>query len=522
MPTIFRGPLRGLPERPYRPEQAWWGQQNLLLTTLALDRSKIFRGPLRGLPEQPPPPNAFQSWTWSYNKNLIGRDKLPPGARVTETPRDYQRAQDLRTWTQSANPALITKRSPFAQVDWPVPIAAAQPALWTQPYNVTLYTIDNFQRRKAFRSLPPQPPLSHFQTWIQTRSLALTARPFAQLDWPIPPRGVEPDYRRSWESSFNKNLTGQDQLPIRQQDWPVTQAFPSLARTWIQQTNVLLIGMAQPFGPFDWPNATVPTRDVTLRTWASGYNQNLIGADRLPIRQQDWAVPPRIVEEVRTWIDQVKRVLIQSVPFNQTDWRPPRPSFRDPTLVDFTASYNLNLIGQDQLPFRQQDWPLTPAAARGAELSTWIDRTKFVLAGLAEPFNQTDWRNPTPPFRDPTLVGFTASYNLNLIGADQLPNRQQDWPLSSAHALNQIPLQIMVAAKGFWLFPMQPLPVGVRFGGMFTERPQLRTGVPADFYTIAVRAQIVQPTMPAVTAVFAKPFAAGPGYLTAIPGNPPS
>jgi hypothetical protein len=69
---------------------------------------------------------------------------------------------------------------------------------------------------------------------------------------------------------------------------------------------------------------------------------------------------------------------------------------------------------------------------------------------------------------------------------------------------------------------MQPLPVGVRFGGMFTERPQLRTGVPADFYTIGARAQIVQPTMPAVTAVFAKPFAAGPGYLTAIPGNPPS
>src|SRR6516225_11053748 len=46
----------------------------------------IFRPPLKGLPEQPYPPNAFQSWTYSYNLNLIGQDRLPTGEQFWERP----------------------------------------------------------------------------------------------------------------------------------------------------------------------------------------------------------------------------------------------------------------------------------------------------------------------------------------------------------------------------------------------------------------------------------------------------
>src|SRR5262249_13965648 len=52
----------------------------------------------------------------------------------------------------------------------------------------------------------------------------------------------------------------------------------------------------------------------------------------------------------------------------------------------WTWSYNLNLIGQDKLPFRQKEWPLTPAPERSNELLTWIERVKLLLL---VPFKQS-------------------------------------------------------------------------------------------------------------------------------------
>ena len=94
----------------------------------------------------------------------------------------------------------------------------------------------------------------------------------------------------------------------------------------------------------------------------------------------------------------------------------PSISVRSQPIQTFTASYNLNLIGQDKLPFRQQDWPLPTQPARQPDLTNWIDRTKLLLA---VPSKQTDW---PLPIRSPIQVyGSTASYNLNLIGQDKLP-----------------------------------------------------------------------------------------------------
>jgi hypothetical protein len=115
----------------------------------------------------------------------------------------------------------------------------------------------------------------------------------------------------------------------------------------------------------------------------------------------------------------------------------------------------------------QFDWPLPQRQPQ--QVQTWTNTITALILG-AKPFAQTDWPNPIPLARDPTLATIAASYNRNLIGQDRLPNRQQDWPLSSAHALSQIPLQIMVAGKPFFLVPPQPLPPGVQFHGILYDR----------------------------------------------------
>src|SRR6516165_2577017 len=68
----------------------------------------IFRPPLKGLPEQPYPPNAFQSWTYSYNLNLIGQDRFPSGERIYDLPvRNIPPPPTALTWTGAFPPFLI-------------------------------------------------------------------------------------------------------------------------------------------------------------------------------------------------------------------------------------------------------------------------------------------------------------------------------------------------------------------------------------------------------------------------------
>src|SRR6516225_2047192 len=119
----------------------FWAQQQYYNIFSVDSGPFIFRPPIKGLPEQPYPPNAFQSWTYSYNLNLIGQDRFPTGEQFWERPQlpipplaptwiqtqfpvlfmqppgqplvgamwfdlppvyftDYQRSQDLRTWLQ--------------------------------------------------------------------------------------------------------------------------------------------------------------------------------------------------------------------------------------------------------------------------------------------------------------------------------------------------------------------------------------------------------------------------------------
>src|SRR5215469_9274173 len=61
----------------------------------------IFRPPIKGLPAQPFPPNAFQSWTWQYNPNLVGRDRMLVGQQTTGLPQPVVLRPIDQTWTWS-------------------------------------------------------------------------------------------------------------------------------------------------------------------------------------------------------------------------------------------------------------------------------------------------------------------------------------------------------------------------------------------------------------------------------------
>ena len=286
------------------------------------------------------PPDQVQlyTWSWSYNLNLIGKDQLPTGEQVTD---------------------LTPAQRPPEQI---------QLHSWQWSYNLNLIGKDRL--------------------------------PAGQQSYILAPSQVTPEQTQlhSWQWSYNLNLIGKDRLPAGAQSY--------------------ILAPSQ-----------VPPEQITLHSWQWQYNLNLIGQDRLPVRQQDWPnpIPPALL---RDWIQNTNIALLAvaaPLPRNQfgcaivTDLAPLDPrDYR--TWISF---YNLNLIGQDQLPFRQSDWPLTPAQGRSADLATWIDRTKFLLL---KPTAQLDWPNPTSPARDPTLTSWAASYNLNLIGKDQLPFRQSDWP----------------------------------------------------------------------------------------------
>ena len=473
-PVVLRGVAQPLPIPPIYPVQLrTWLKSSLPIEppapTVPPDLGdKVFRGPLYTNPRAPqyhvqlrsafgriPPEPAvavvpFAEYDWpnprgyvqpidlrtitaGYNKNLIGQDQLPTGDIKTELPRGPEYHIQLRNWT------------------------------WN--YNLNLIAQDKLPTGVEITALPPQPPLSAIQlrTWINFVNLALTTappvKPFNQQDWPLNTGPRQPV--QIFTASYNKNLIGRDRLPFRQMDWPLTPAAirANDLGTWISSVKLLL---AVPFNQTDWP--LPKPQPPAARTWLAWYNLNLIGKDRLPVGAEITALPPQpplSAIQLRTWLQTVNLALVTTPPvkpFNQQDW-PINFGPRQPVQV-FTASYNRNLIGRDQLPVGEINTAL-PAQQRQAAI-TWINAVNLVLAAAAAlPFNQTAWplnlgprqpdrsygyvfprvligRDRLPfrqmdwplyrPFLQPVQI-FTASYNRNLIGKDRLPHRQMDWPV---------------------------------------------------------------------------------------------
>jgi hypothetical protein len=484
-------------------------------------------------------PSDLNTWTWKYNPNLIGQDKRNPGqqiydlvpAQLTPDPR-----RDLRTWTWSYNLNLIGQDLlPFRQQDWPLPTAPRQPAyswidptkIWLTPVTLTLPIGESIYDRPTL----PVPPA---QTWAWSYNLNLIGQdqlPFRNLDWSPPTPPYRPDY------SFFNFLIGPITLPLNQQtDWPLPIRQPPLLQTWIQPVNLALTTIVArlPFNQSDWPSPRAPLYPTP--SWTASYNLNLIGKDQLPVGKNITDLPSREAREIRTWISPLNLALttvvttgvtlrppirglpdqpvalFQPFPFPNlvltavpaalpvgkvsTDL-PPRDYQRAQDLRTWIQSVNLALtVAPTITVFRAPTYANPRGPDYSVQLRTWVQSVNLALTpAVAFPFNQSDWPIPRPAAQP--ALGFTAFYNPNLIGKDRLPNRQQDWPLSSAHALSQIPLQIMVAGKPFFLVPPVPLPPGA----ILTDRPQLRQGTSADLYTIAYSPLTEPFTPPPVSGV---------------------
>ena len=412
MATIFRPLYKSLPEQPYASNafQSWTYSYNLSL--IGQDRlptgAQFWERPTLPIPPLAPtwiqtqfpvllmqpagrpvvgsawfdlPPNPIpyridQTWTRSYNLNLIGQDRLPVGKIATELPpRDYQRPQDIRTWLQTTTALTLTPPPvvrPIVQSDWPLPqIPARLDQFWSETFQQTPPPVDTINvRRPIWRSLPDQGPPKLDQTWTQPLNLNLISAP------------------------------------------------PDLTKQARQQ---------------HWPNPVAPYR--LDQTYTASYNLNLIGKDRLPTGAQVSELPPRDFPRLfQTWINTANLSLVTAPPdltrqvhiFDYPNPRGAEPDWRR----SWEFSYNKNLIGQDQLPFRQQDWPLTRAVDRAGE---WIQQTALALTAVApRPFVQSDWPNPTQPFRDPTLRAWAPPLNIGLLAPQPLLPplylRNQDWP----------------------------------------------------------------------------------------------
>ena len=190
--------------------------------------------------------------------------------------------------------------------------------------------------------------------------------------------------------------------------WRADAAYLYIEGTWIWPGGqVLLTGQDQlPFSQEDWPNPRAPGYAISLRTLIDETQVDLIGQDLLPVRQPDWPVPkgPRYPIDLRFWGNvYYSQLTFVTQPFSQDDWPVPKGSQQGATdLRSWTWSYNLNLVGQDQFPHNQDEWPNPRAPLYSIDLRGWLSSGNALSAPTTvSPFNQMDWPLTfMPPLRD--------------------------------------------------------------------------------------------------------------------------
>ena len=341
---------------------------------------------------------------------FVGKDVQFAGAGQWKAydwpnPRGYVPGISLRTWTDTLKMLLAGRdQLPFRQGNWPNPAPKAQ---------------DVNQR-------------THWWSPLATLLNVIVAQnPFAQLSWPNPLARFFDAGTRNWrQDQLNFNLSGQDRIygaagQVPSYDWPnPAPQKPNLQlRTFISSlVNVTLIALdSLPFRLSDWLNPWGKKQKVQDHTGA--YTLPLIGQDVLPFSQPDWPNPKGYtgVTDLRSWLQSLVANtlgIIVSVPFALLDW--PNPFRPRPKHQDHQGSYTLPLIGQDQLPFAQADWPVPKGQAPLTNLRTWLwDLVRSTLVGQdALPFHKDDWPNPTRG--TPPSISL-KSWLLNLLQNTLLP-----------------------------------------------------------------------------------------------------
>jgi hypothetical protein len=388
-----------------------------------------------------------RSWEWWYNLNLIGKDRFPPGAIVYDLSPDAARSlRERRSWEAWYNLNLIGKDrfppgenftdrplpppfyrewvgqnllqttltivpTPRNQYDWPVPRAFApiQQTI-TASYNLNLIGKDvlPFTRTQGVHGLKDVPDIARnlrerrsWEWWYNLNLIGKDQLPPGGQIFDLSPRGPVPLFQAWQFYEFLGNITVAP-FPRNQYDWPVPDAARNLRerRSWEWWYNLSLIGRDQlPPGEnvYDAPPRGFPP---LTPSWAWNYNLNLIGQDQLP-PGEIFTDRPAAIAWFRDWALNLQQTTLAVVitPRNQFDWSLPQAPSRIQQTI--TASYNLNLIGQDKLPTGEQVFELAPRGPAPL-LQTW-QLSAFIpnypLPQALPPGLQFDWPVPTAPYR---------------------------------------------------------------------------------------------------------------------------
>lgn len=229
---------------------------------------------------------------------------------------------------------------------------------------------------------------------------AVAANPFSQSNWPIP-RG-RPNPTTSYTQSIQQQLIGQDQLPFRQLNWPVPKGPQQNPALWpyFRSAQTQLIGQDQFFGlaghpNFNWPVPRGAQQPVPGWVLSTPIALTAVVAAQNPFIPVAWPVPRGAQQPTPSWVLSTSIALtapaVTANPFIPVLWPVPLgPPRGPPTYVRPTQ---IQLIGQDQLPFRQSSWPVPGGPQRG--LQTWVNQFNIQLKVAAQkPRVNYSWPNP--------------------------------------------------------------------------------------------------------------------------------
>ncbi len=364
--------------------QNWtpWGGQLLLK-----GKDRIYGGPGK-VPvyawPNPTPVSWYQNWTpWGGQLLFKGKDRIYGGPGKVPA-YDWPNPQAViwyQNWTEnSILPTPTITAVPFRQQDWPVPqritwlpfllqgplSVTPQPfgqSSWPNPQRVNWYQdwsvnlqLSTLSRPVAAQKDWPNPSrVGWYQDWSQSLALGLTppVRPFAQLDWPLA-RAQESsiDLRTFVNQGGQRYLTGQDQLPNRQQDWPLPSPV-SWYRDWLTNLVVNVPLGPKPFAQLYWPN---PQPITWYRDWSG--NLVLTFPSGKPFNQQDWPNPQPAVW-YRDWSQALATLFgVSPQPFRQADWAVPPTAFQPDRGWVAPESLPLRTFVPAPMPFNVYTWPL--------------------------------------------------------------------------------------------------------------------------------------------------------------------
>jgi hypothetical protein len=427
-------------------------ETTLFVITTPIGENFSERPPI-GFPPQVP------SWTFSYDLNLIGKDQLLVGEQVYDRP---QPPPWYRDWALDLQLTTLSAGTPTAQRDWPLP--RTWPRLdqtWSFSYDLNLIGKDRLPTGEQVSDRPP--PVNWYRDWsvnLQLTPFTTTVQfPPGELVFDRPP---VPPWYRDWSQNLQEIMPVVTYMPSRVVEHTTPTPYSRLEQTWIQFP-IKIATVVPPVGSFIYlpPSGNVPL----FETWEWRYNLNLIGKDQLPVGEFFSERPPP-VNWLRDWS-------LNFVIYNFTSVHPVGsmsselyPRSYPPLVPNWTFSYDLNLIGKDKLPSGQRFYDL----ARGPSplLQTWLffEPPAYNPGVTQLPHIQYDW--PLPKAYPPQVPSWAFSYDLNLIGKDQLPtgevfserpppvNWYRDWAQFNLNAAATVENPLL---PGDWQVP--PSMVGV-------------------------------------------------------------